>query len=65
MPLKIHAGGLRYHGDVPILCYLVHKKLVEAVAYTQKSVFEAAIIFAKTEGILPAPETAHAIVDNV
>jgi tryptophan synthase beta chain len=61
VPPKIHAGGLRYHGDAPILCYLVYKKLVEAVAYTQKAVFEAAIIFAKTEGILPAPETAHAI----
>ncbi|AEH23332.1 Tryptophan synthase beta chain [Thermodesulfobacterium geofontis OPF15] len=61
VPPKIHAGGLRYHGDAPILCYLVYKNLVEAVAYTQKAVFEAAIIFAKTEGILPAPETAHAI----
>uniref|UniRef100_A0A7C4JQM9 Tryptophan synthase beta chain n=1 Tax=Thermodesulfobacterium geofontis TaxID=1295609 RepID=A0A7C4JQM9_9BACT len=61
VPPKIHAGGLRYHGDAPIICYLVYKKLVEAVAYTQKAVFEAAIIFAKTEGILPAPETAHAI----
>jgi len=61
VPPKIHAGGLRYHGDAPILCYLVYKKLVDAVAYTQKAVFESAIIFAKTEGILPAPETAHAI----
>uniref|UniRef100_A0A7V4N484 Tryptophan synthase beta chain n=1 Tax=Thermodesulfobacterium geofontis TaxID=1295609 RepID=A0A7V4N484_9BACT len=61
VPPKIHAGGLRYHGDAPILCYLVYKKLVEAVAYTQKAVFEAATIFARTEGILPAPETAHAI----
>jgi len=61
IPPKIHAGGLRYHGDAPILCYLVHKKIVDAVAYPQKAVFDAAVTFAKTEGILPAPETAHAI----
>lgn len=61
VPAKIHAGGLRYHGDAPILCYLVYKKLVDAVAYSQKSVFESAVIFAKTEGFLPAPETSHAI----
>lgn len=61
IPPKIHAGGLRYHGDAPLLCYLVHKKIIDAVAYPQKSVFEAAVIFAKTEGFLPAPETAHAI----
>ncbi|MFN3550726.1 MAG: TrpB-like pyridoxal phosphate-dependent enzyme [Endomicrobiia bacterium] len=61
VPAKIHAGGLRYHGDAPILCYLANKKIVDAVAYPQKSVFEAAIIFAKTEGFLPAPETSHAI----
>jgi tryptophan synthase beta chain len=61
VPPKIHAGGLRYHGDAPILCYLAYKKIVEAVAYPQKAVFEAAITFARTEGILPAPETAHAI----
>ncbi|MEN3013841.1 MAG: TrpB-like pyridoxal phosphate-dependent enzyme [Endomicrobiia bacterium] len=61
VPPKIHAGGLRYHGDAPILCYLVNKKLIDAVAYPQKAVFEAAVTFAKTEGFLPAPETAHAI----
>ncbi len=61
VPPKIHAGGLRYHGDAPILCYLVNKKIVDAVAYPQKAVFDAAVTFAKTEGFLPAPETAHAI----
>lgn len=61
VPSGIHAGGLRYHGDSPILSLLVHEKVIEAVAYPQNPVFEAAVLFAKTEGILPAPETAHAI----
>ena len=61
VPAGIHAGGLRYHGDAPILSALVDAKLVEAVAYTQKPVFEAAVLFARTEGFLPAPETSHAI----
>ncbi len=61
IPPKIHAGGLRYHGDAPILSLLVKKGIVEAVAYNQNPVFEAGILFAKTEGFLPAPETSHAI----
>ncbi|MCS7231285.1 MAG: TrpB-like pyridoxal phosphate-dependent enzyme [Elusimicrobiota bacterium] len=61
IPPKIHAGGLRYHGDAPIICLLVYKKIIEAIAYPQRAVFEAAITFAQTEGFLPAPETAHAI----
>jgi tryptophan synthase beta chain len=61
IPSGIHAGGLRYHGDSPIVSYLVHKGLVEARAYNQIPVFEAAVLFTKTEGILPAPETAHAV----
>jgi tryptophan synthase beta chain len=61
VPPGIHAGGLRYHGDAPQLCMLVNKKIIEAVAYRQNPVFEAAILFARTEGIIPAPETAHAI----
>ncbi|MCX5749302.1 MAG: TrpB-like pyridoxal phosphate-dependent enzyme [Candidatus Saganbacteria bacterium] len=61
MPPGIHAGGLRYHGMAPILSMLVKKKLIEAKAVKQTTVFEAAVLFAKTEGILPAPETAHAI----
>jgi tryptophan synthase beta chain len=61
VPAKIHAGGLRYHGDSPLLCELVRKGLMEARAYHQNEVFDAAMVFAQSEGILPAPETAHAI----
>jgi tryptophan synthase beta chain len=61
MPAPIHAGGLRYHGDAPLLCLLYHHKYIEAVAYPQRTVFDAALQFACTEGILPAPESAHAI----
>jgi len=61
MPAKIHAGGLRYHGDSPIISQLCKEGIVEARSYQQKEVFDAAILFAKTEGFLPAPETAHAI----
>lgn len=61
VPAGIHAGGLRYHGDAPLLCLLYDEGLVEAVAYPQNPVFEAAVLFARTEGIIPAPETAHAI----
>jgi tryptophan synthase beta chain len=61
IPPKIHAGGLRYHGDAQSLCLLVHEGIMEAVAYHQTKVFEAAIQFTRTEGLLPAPETAHAI----
>jgi tryptophan synthase beta chain len=61
VPPGIHAGGLRYHADAPLICQLYKDKLIEAVAYGQTSVFEAAIQFAKTEAIIPAPETSHAI----
>jgi tryptophan synthase beta chain len=61
VPPGIHAGGLRYHGDAPLLCLLVHEKVIEARAYAQNPVFDAAHLFAQTEGIVPAPETAHAI----
>ncbi len=60
-PPGIHAGGLRYHGDAPVLCKLVHDGYIKARAYTQNPVFEAATLFARTEGIIPAPETAHVI----
>jgi tryptophan synthase beta chain len=60
-PPPIHAGGLRYHGDAPVLCNLVKEGLAEAKAYYQNEVFEAAQLFMQTEGYLPAPETAHAI----
>ncbi len=61
MPPGIHAGGLRYHGQSPILSQLYHDKLIEARAVGQEGVFEAALTFARTEGIVPAPESAHAI----
>jgi tryptophan synthase beta chain len=61
VPAPIHAGGLRYHGAAPLVCALYENKTIEAIAYHQKPVFEAALLFANAEGILPAPETAHAI----
>ena len=61
IPPPIHAGGLRYHGDAPTLCLLVKEGKVEAEAYTQTEVFEAAKLFAETEGMIPAPEPSHAI----
>ncbi len=61
MPAPIHAGGLRYHGDAPILSNLVDSGLVEPRAYFQNDCFEAAKLFLQTEGFLPAPETSHAI----
>jgi len=61
VPPPIHAGGLRYHGDAPIVSSLVRSGRMEAVAYPQGKTFEAAIQFANAEGKLPAPETGHAI----
>ncbi|MBQ6259540.1 MAG: pyridoxal-phosphate dependent enzyme, partial [Lachnospiraceae bacterium] len=61
MPSPNHAGGLRYHGMSPILSELYDEGLMEAVAVEQTKVFEAAEQFARTEGILPAPESSHAI----
>lgn len=61
MPPGIHAGGLRYHGDSPLVSQLCHDGIVDAVAVGQRAVFEAAILFSQTEGILPAPESSHAI----
>ena len=61
IPAGIHAGGLRYHGDSPLVSQLCHEGLIEAQAYQQLSVFKSALSFAQAEGILPAPETAHAI----
>lgn len=60
-PAGIHAGGLRYHGDSPLVSQLCHDGLVEARAVNQTDAFEAAVMFARTEGILPAPESSHAI----
>ncbi|MCS7234583.1 MAG: TrpB-like pyridoxal phosphate-dependent enzyme [Armatimonadota bacterium] len=61
IPPGIHAGGLRYHGDAPTVCLLYDQGYIEAVAYPQTAVFEAAVTFARTEGIPPAPESAHAV----
>lgn len=61
VPAPIHAGGLRYHGAAPQLSLLVSQGVVEARALRQNDVFEGAIMWARTEGYLPAPETAHAI----
>ncbi|HYM51746.1 MAG TPA: TrpB-like pyridoxal phosphate-dependent enzyme [Candidatus Limnocylindrales bacterium] len=61
VPAGIHAGGLRYHGMAPLVSGLVEHGFIEAVAYPQRTVFDAAVQFARAEGIIPAPETAHAI----
>jgi len=61
VPPPVHAGGLRYHGDAPMLCGLVRAGLVEAQAYGQNDAFAAAVQFARCEGIIPGPEPAHAI----
>lgn len=61
IPPAIHAGGLRYHGMAPLVSLLCREGLIEARAYPQRAVFEAACLFARTEGIVPAPEPAHAI----
>ena len=61
VPAPIHAGGLRYHGMAPSICALYDAGLIEAVAVPQLATFQAAIDFARTEGVVPAPESAHAI----
>ena len=61
MPPGIHAGGLRYHAMAPLLCHVHELGLIEAKAYHQVACFDAAVQFARTEGIIPAPETSHAI----
>ena len=61
MPPGIHAGGLRYHGASPLVSQLVHAGVVEARAVPQTACFEAAVLFARSEGIIPAPESSHAI----
>ena len=61
VPAGIHAGGLRYHGDAPLVSQLFHEKLLEAQAYPQLAIFESALTFTRSEGLLPAPESAHAV----
>ncbi len=60
-PAPIHAGGLRYHGAAPLVSLLVNTGHIDVLAYDQLAIFGSAVIFAQTEGILPAPESAHAI----
>ena len=61
VPAPIHAGGLRYHGMAPLISQLVRDGLIRAEAYAQNDVFASAVLFAGSEGIVPAPESAHAI----
>lgn len=61
VPPPVHAGGLRYHGESPLVSYMYYKKMIDAVAVKQKEVFENAVLFARTESIIPAPESSHAI----
>jgi len=61
VPPKIHAGGLRYHGAAPLCSHLLHHGWMEAASCMQLPAFESALLFAKTEGIIPAPESSHAI----
>lgn len=64
-PADIHAGGLRYHGAGPIVSQLLNDNLIEAASMPQLETFEAGLLFAKTEGIIPAPESAHAIAQAI
>ena len=61
IPPAIHSGGLRYHGMSPLVSKLVHDGLIEPAALPQNACFEGAVMFAKTEGIIPAPESSHAV----
>jgi len=65
IPDPIHAGGLRYHGMAPLVSAMYEEKLIEAEAIGQKECFEAGQLFAKTEGIVPAPEATHAIASAI
>ncbi|HQN23030.1 MAG TPA: TrpB-like pyridoxal-phosphate dependent enzyme, partial [Thermotogota bacterium] len=65
LPPPIHAGGLRYHGASPIVSRLVTEKLVRPDDLTQEEILQAAQIFSLTEGIIPAPESAHAIASAI
>jgi len=65
VPAAIHAGGLRYHGAAPLASQLVNDGWIEAEAYTQVDCFDAATLFAREEGIIPAPESSHAVKSAV
>ena len=65
VPAPIHAGGLRYHGAGVLVSQLLKDKLIEATAHDQLECFQAGVLFARTEGIIPAPETNHAIATAI
>ncbi|MHA2225928.1 MAG: TrpB-like pyridoxal phosphate-dependent enzyme [Candidatus Hodarchaeales archaeon] len=65
IPAPVHAGGLRYHGTAPLVTHLLKHDQIEAEAYPQVQVFDAAQLFVRTEGIIPAPESAHAIASTI
>jgi tryptophan synthase beta chain len=65
VPAKIHAGGLRYHGAGSLVSQLLHDNLIEAEAVDQIESFEAGVLFARNEGIIPAPEANHAIASAI
>ncbi|MFX1287983.1 MAG: TrpB-like pyridoxal phosphate-dependent enzyme, partial [Promethearchaeota archaeon] len=65
IPSPIHAGGLRYHGMAPIISILAGKKIISSVMHHQTEVIESGLTFARTEGILPAPEAAHAVKEAI
>jgi tryptophan synthase beta chain len=65
VPAPIHAGGLRYHGAGAIVSQLLKDKLIEAVSHDNLEVFEAGVLFARTEGIIPAPEATHGIATAI
>ena len=65
VPDPIHAGGLRYHGMAPLISLLYRKRLIKAVSIKQKEAFDAAKLFARVEGIIPAPESSHAIAGAI
>jgi tryptophan synthase beta chain len=61
VPPPVHSGGLRYHGSAPLVSHLLAAGVIEAEAYDQRTVFESAVAFARCEGTIPAPESAHAV----
>jgi tryptophan synthase beta chain len=65
IPAPVHAGGLRYHGCAPTMTHLLRYHQIEAEAYSQMKIFEAAQLFTKSEGIVPAPESAHAVASAI
>jgi tryptophan synthase beta chain len=65
VPPAVHAGGLRYHGQSPLISYLYHKNMIEATSLHQNDVFEKAMLFARTESIIVAPESAHAVAQTI